>query len=65
LFYAGNTNGFTAELAYIPFISSQSPVWPWANARIALQYTYYNEFDGDTVHAHDNNTLFLYAWLAM
>ena len=65
VFYAGNTNGFTAELAYIPFIGSQSPVWPWANARIALQYTYYNEFDGDTVHAHDNNTLFLYAWLAM
>jgi len=64
-FYAGDTNGFVAELAYIPFISSQSPVWPWANARIAIQYTYYDKFDGDTVHAHDNNTLFLYAWLAM
>ena len=65
LFYAGDTNGFTVELAYIPFVSSPSPGWPWANARVGLQYTFYNKFDGDTAHAHDNNTLFLYAWLAM
>jgi hypothetical protein len=60
-----NSSGFIAEIAYIPFISSSAPIWPWANVRVALQYTYYNKFDGDTVHAHDNNTLFLHAWLAL
>ena len=54
-----------AEIAYIPFISSNVTVWPWANVRVGLQYTYYNKFDGTTMNAHDNNTLFLYAWIAM
>jgi len=60
-----NTDGYIFEIAYIPFISSQAPVWPWANVRVGLQYTYYNRFDGDTVSAHDNNTLFGYIWFAM
>jgi hypothetical protein len=60
-----NSNGYVAEIAYIPFINSAAPVWPWANARLALQYTYYNKFDGDTVSAHDKNTLFAYLWFAM
>jgi hypothetical protein len=60
-----NSNGFIGELAYIPYGVSQAPGWPWANARIGLQYTYYNKFDGTTVGAHDNNTLFLHAWFAM
>jgi hypothetical protein len=46
-------------------MSSQSPGWPWFNARIGLQYVFYNEFNGTTVGASANNTLFLYAWLAM
>jgi hypothetical protein len=60
-----NSNGFIAEIAYIPFSSSSAPVWPWANVRVALQYTYYNKFDGTTLNAHNNNTLFLHAWFAM
>ncbi len=60
-----NSDGFVAELAYIPFINSKSPVWPWANARIGLQYTYFNKLDGTSEGAHDKNTLFLYAWFAM
>ena len=60
-----NSNGFIAEIAYIPFINSEAPGWPWANARVGLQYTYYNKFDGDTVNAKDNNTLLLYAWVAL
>jgi hypothetical protein len=60
-----NSNGFIAEVAYIPFVSSKAPVWPWANMRLGVQYTYYNKFDGDTVHARDNNTLFVYAWFAL
>ncbi len=67
LLYGGSpdTNGWIAEIAYIPFISSFSPGWPWFNARIGLQYTWYNEFNGTTVGASANNTLFLYLWVAM
>jgi hypothetical protein len=72
LLYAGlvsgfspNSDGWIAELAYIPFISSTAPGWPWANARVGLQYTWYDRFDGTTVGASSNNTTFLYLWLAM
>ena len=60
-----NTNGWMAEIAYIPFGASKMIGWPWFNARIGLQYTYYNKLNGTTVGAHDNNTLFLHAWFAM
>jgi hypothetical protein len=60
-----NSDGWTAEIAYIPFSMSRAPVWPWFNVRLGLQYTKYNRFDGDTEHASDNNTLFAYAWFAM
>ncbi len=60
-----NSNGWTAELDYIPFGLSKAPGWPWFNAKLGLQYIYYNKFDGTTVGAHDNNTLFLHAWFAM
>jgi hypothetical protein len=60
-----NTNGFVAEIAYIPFISNFSPVWPWANVRLGLQYTYFNKYNGTTENAHDNNSLFAYLWFAM
>ncbi len=60
-----NSNGWMAEIAYIPFGVSKSMGWPWFNARIGLQYIYYNKFNGTTTGAHDNNTLFLHAWFAM
>jgi len=60
-----NSDGWNAEIAYIPFGTSKSPGWPWFNARIGLQYTYYNKFNGTTVGAQNNNTLFLHAWMAM
>jgi len=63
--FSPNSSGFIAEIAYIPFINSEAPVWPWANARVGLQYTYYNKFDGTVVNAHNNNTVFLHAWIAM
>jgi len=72
LLYAGlasglspNSNGYIAEVAYIPFMKSAAPIWPWANVRVGLQYTYYNKFDGTAVGAQSNNTLFLYAFYAM
>ncbi len=63
--FSPNSDGWIAELAYIPFVSSQAPGWPWFNARIGVQYTWYNKFDGTTVGASANNTLFVYLWLAM
>ncbi len=63
--FSPNTDGFIAEIAYIPFGTSAAPGWPWFNARIGLQYTWYNKFNGTTAGASANNTLFLHAWLAM
>lgn len=60
-----DTKGWIAEIAYIPFISSFSPGWPWFNARIGLQYTWYEQFGGTSVGASQNNTLFAYIWLAL
>jgi hypothetical protein len=60
-----NSNGWTAEIAYIPYGVGKAPGWPWFNARVGLQYTYFNKFNGTTVGAQDNNTLFLHAWFAM
>ena len=60
-----NTKGWIAEIAYIPFMSNFSPGWPWFNARIGLQYTGYTEFNGTSVGASANNTLYLYVWMAM
>ena len=60
-----STNGWIAEIAYIPFMSSLAPGWPWFNVRLGLQYTWYTEFNGTSIGASANNTLFLYAWMAM
>lgn len=56
-----NSNGWKADIAYIPFNTKFAPGWPWGNVRVGLQYTWYNKFQGTTVGAHDKNTLFLYA----
>ena len=53
------------ELNSGSFGASKAPGWPWLNARIGLEYTWYNQFDGTSVGASANNTLFAYLWLAM
>jgi hypothetical protein len=63
--FSPNTSGWIGEIAYIPFISSFAPGWPWFNARVGLQYTWYEKFNGTSVGASNNNTLFLYLWMAM
>jgi len=67
LFPSGSpdSDGWTAELAYIPFGVSKAPGWPWANVRLALQYTWNHRVDGSTFGAQNDNTIFLYAWFAM
>ena len=60
-----DSNGWIAEIAYIPYGLSAAPGWPWANVRLGLQYIWYTRFDGTTIGAQNNNTLFLHAWFAM
>ena len=46
-------------------------IWPWFNARIGIQYTHYDKFDGTWsnvdgntgLKAGGNDTVFLYTWL--
>ena len=59
-----NSQGYIAEIAYAPFGKQDSPVL-WGNARVALQYVGYTEFDGTASHAADNNTIFVNLWLSL
>ncbi|HEU4669245.1 MAG TPA: cytochrome C [Dyella sp.] len=67
-----DTRGGTIEADWNPFGESDSWEQPWANVRVGLQYTFYTRFAG-RVHnvggagrsASDNNTTYLYLWLAI
>ena len=66
-----NSDAFLLEADWVPFGKEDSWAGPLANLKIGLQYTIYTEFngggrnyDGFGRNASDNNTLFLYAWLA-
>jgi hypothetical protein len=68
---APTTGGYTARLEWIPFGKVGSFASPWVNLRMGLQYTGYWRFNGGNTNydgfgrsASDNNSLFLYAWLA-
>jgi len=67
-----DTRGGIAELNWNPFGKSESWEQPFANLRLGLQYTWYTRFsglvtnvDGAGRRASDNDTLYLYAWLAL
>jgi hypothetical protein len=76
--YAGNrtfkpdSDSFMAEIAYMPFgKTNASAIWPWFNAKIGLQYVWYDKFNGASTNfdnmgtnAQDNNTLYAYVWAA-
>jgi hypothetical protein len=66
-----NSAGYTAELDYTPFNNGGPAFWPTANIRFGLQYVYYTKFngasknyDGNGANANNNNTLYLFTWLA-
>jgi hypothetical protein len=66
-----NSSGWIGELDYIPFSHGGPSFWPWLNMKLGVQYIYYSKFNGGTTNfdgaganARDNNTLFLFAWLA-
>ena len=62
--YGGSpdSSGWNWEIAWVPSGKLGFPTW--FNARLSLQYTMYNKFDGTSVNASDNNTLFLLLWIA-
>jgi hypothetical protein len=66
-----NSAGWIGELDFIPFNHGGPSFWPWLNAKFGLQYVYYNKFNGSSGNydgmgrnAKDNNTLYLFTWLA-
>jgi hypothetical protein len=66
-----NSAGWIGEIDYMPFNHGGPGFWPWLNAKIGLQYIYYTRFNGGTSNydgagrnATDNNTLYLFAWVA-
>jgi hypothetical protein len=66
-----DSRGYTLQLEYVPFGKAGSFASPWINVRLGLQYTGYWRFNGGNANydgfgrsASDNNTLFLFTWLA-
>ena len=67
-----DTRGQMLELDWNPFGQADSWLTPWANLRLGAQYTRYSRFAG-RIHnideagrrSSDNNTLFVYAWIAI
>ena len=71
--FSPNSDGYIAEIAFMPFGKTipAPTVWPWVNAKIGLEYIWYNKFNGARINfdnmgtnARDNNTLYAYVWLA-
>jgi hypothetical protein len=67
-----NSRGYILQLEYVPFGKANSFARPWLNMRFGIQYTGYQQFNGGNKNydgfgrsASDNNTLFVFAWLAI
>lgn len=66
-----NTTGWSAELDYMPWSHGGPSFWPWLNMKLGVQYILYTKFDGAAHNfdgtgrnASNNNTLFLFDWIA-
>jgi hypothetical protein len=67
-----DSSGYIFQLECIPFGKANSIARPFLNLRVGLQYTAYTRFNGGSSDydgfghsAHDNNTLFLFVWVAI
>jgi hypothetical protein len=65
------TSGYKVTFEWVPFGKSGSFASPWVNVRLGVQYTGYwrynggsGNYDGFGRSASDNNSLFVYTWLA-
>jgi hypothetical protein len=66
-----DTRGYTLQFECVPLGKMQSWGRPWINLRLGLQYTGYLRFNGGTTNydgfgraASQNNSLFLFSWMA-
>lgn len=66
-----DSDGFVFQIDGTPF-GNGSPVGSWFNVRLGVQYTVYTRFDGARIdydgsgtNAADNNSLRIFAWLAL
>src|SRR6185503_5831346 len=59
-----DSDGWTLQLDYVPWGKPDSPL-SWLNARFAMQYIFYNKFDGANGGASDHNTFLLNTTLAL
>ncbi len=67
-----DTRGYLLQFEYVPFGKLDSPHRPWVNLRVGLQYTGYSRFNGGSSNydgsgrsASDNDTTFLFLWVAL
>jgi hypothetical protein len=67
-----DTSGTVLQIDWTPWGKENSWARPYANARLGLQYTIYDKFDGASSNydgtgrnASDNNTLYLFLWVAI
>jgi hypothetical protein len=65
------TSGYILQFEWVPFGKFGSFGSPWVNLRLGLQYTGYWRFNGGSMNydgfgrsASDNNSVFLFTWLA-
>lgn len=66
ILFGGNFGSeyFTAELSYVPFGKTYTPLSSLMNLRMALQYIGYTQFDGSQVQVGNNNTFLVSGALA-
>ncbi len=67
-----DSRGYTLQLEVVPFGKFNSYARPWLNTRVGLQYTGYTRFNGGNTNydgfghsAADNNSLFVFVWIAI
>ena len=67
-----DTRGYLLQFEYVPFGKSDSWGRPWVNVRLGLQYTGFLRFNGASSNydgagrsASQNNSLFLFLWMAL
>lgn len=53
----------TAQADWLPLNKHPFEAYPWFNPKLTIQYVHYDEFDGTTSNASDNDTLYLQVWL--
>ena len=59
-----NSAGYVGEIAWSPMGKPGNSV-QWFNPHVTLQYVAYTQFNGTSMHAGDNNTVFLNLWFAL